>query len=272
MSSKPLNSHEEYLKKKKRRKLIKRGLILFVFLSFIAGLSYASYRPHIRISNIETTGETLISLDDIKSKSLAFISGSYFWLFPKNNSFLYPNSKLENHLKDTFKRIDSVSVGLKDLKTLKVDIVERKPDSIWCDNLTPENCYFMDKDGVIFDNAPQFSGDAYFKHYGFISGEPIGKQYMASTTQFKNIKDFVSTARLLSLKPVYITVNDKEEFTLVIAGGGKIYFDMREPMERVISNFEALFRIKDFATSTTKNLEIDYIDLRFGNKLFYKLK
>lgn len=279
-----LSQREEYLRKKKNKKLFKYGVILFSVVLIIGIFSYISHRPQIRISKVELSGGVLVTQGDVNSATLSYISGSYLWLFPKNNAFLYPHNGLEKYLKETFKRIDTVNAHLKDFKTLTIDITERKPVATWCDvppNTTPiensivpeEHCYFIDQNSTIFAEAPEFSGDAYFKYYGAVSGEtPIGKEYIASSTEFGEISDFVAKTKLLSLKPLYLIAKDDGGFSLFIAGGGEIMFDMREPLSLAGQNLEVLLRTPALATSSTGNLPIDYIDLRYGNKLFYKLK
>ena len=273
-----LPQREEYLRKKRKRKLIKWGIGVFVFVVLVALSSYVSHRSELRISQVELSGGILVTGDEVSAKSLEYMKGSYFWLYPKNNSLWYPKKGLEEYLSESFKRIDTIKIHLKNAKTMVVEITERKPFALWCDTLpsgdTVEGqCYFIDQNSTIFAEAPQFSGDAYFKYFGNISSStPIGAEYMASTTEFSEISDFVTAIKELSIKPVYLIAKENGEFSLVISGGGQIYFDDREPLSQALKNLESLLTAPELASSTSKNLPIDYIDLRYGNKLFYKLK
>jgi hypothetical protein len=292
-------SHEEYLRKKRNKKRIKYSVIFFLIVLIIGIASYISHRPEIRISNVELNGGILVTQSDIKFETLTYMYGSILWLFPRNNAFWYPHANLEEYLKETFKRIDTIDIHLKGLNTLVINIKERKPFAIWCNKpadstvvsnavstttLSTENistttksedCYFIDQNSTVFAKAPTFSGDAYFKYYGLISvpegGSPIGKEYIASTTQFNEISNLVSITKELSIRPQYMKANGNGEFSIVLAGGGEIYFDTKEPLSLVGQNLKALLRTPTFASSTG-NLPIEYIDLRYGNKLFYKLK
>ena len=277
-----LPQREEYLRKKRRRRLVKYCIILLVVFSIIGLISYASHRPQIRINKIELSGGVLVTQDDVDSTVRPLISGSYFLLFPKNNAFIYPKSFLEQYLKQKFQRIDTINIYLKGFKTMVVEITERKPVATWCDTpptnnavgvINPnEHCYFMDSDSTIFAPAPQFSGDAYFKYYGIISTDsPIGKEYIASTTEFSDISDFIASTKSLNLGPQYLLAEEDGQFNLIINGGGEIMFDTREPMTLAASNLVVLLRTPALATSSGV-LPVDYIDLRYGNKLFYKLK
>lgn len=291
MAQSNLPQHEEYLRKKRKQKQIKFGIFVFLVILFIAIFSYLSHRPEFRISKIELVGGILVTQQDIELKSLDYLKGSYFKLFPKDNYFWYQEHKLADYLKENFKRIDTIDLGVKGFKTLIVTISERKPFAIWCNTvpnkdyslaegvqmedgtLPDEDCYFIDQNSTIFAPAPSFSGDAYFKYYGIISdGSPIGKEYMASTTVFSEIAGFVSRVRDMSIRPQYIVTKEKDQFSLVVSGGGEIYFDIKEPLSKVGDNLEALLKTRDMEKTKDGNLPIQYIDLRYGNKLFYKLK
>ncbi|MFZ2522436.1 MAG: hypothetical protein WAX44_00670 [Minisyncoccia bacterium] len=284
-----LTHREEYLRKKRKQRQIKLGLSVLLVIIFISAFSYISHRSEFRISKIKLSGGVLVTEEEVGKKSKEYLEGSYLWLFPKDNFFWYSKTGLNNHLKESFKRIEEIDISLTGFKTLIVSIRERKPYAIWCntvpgrDNATIEgvisevasleNCYFIDQNSTIFAMAPNFSGDAYFKYYGIISGESIlGKEYMASSTLFRDINIFVSKIKELSLNPLYIVGNDNGEFTLTLSGGTEIYFDTAESLTKVYDNLEALLKTPDLNLTNDGDLPVQYIDLRYGNKLFYKLK
>ncbi len=295
-----LPQREEYLRKKRKIKRIKYGIAAFLFVLIVGLASYISHRPEIRISKVKLTGGVLVTETDIESSSLTFMKGSHFLLFPKNNSFWYPKQKLEKYLSEAFRRIDTIDIKRDNFKTLSITITERKPVAIWCDSLPgqaktvistttnsvvenvviSEQCYFMDQNSTIFSEAPYFSGDAYFKYYGQVgsttpetdlSVNPIGKYYIASTTMFGEITGFIEATRKMSLRPAYLVAEANEEFSLIVYGGGRIYFDTKTALTRVAQNLESLLSSKELSTNVAR-MSIQYIDLRYGNKLFYKLK
>jgi len=270
---------EDYVRKKRERLLIKIGVVFLVLILIIGIISYVSHRKEIRISKVELSGGVLVRQSDVEAETLQFLYGSYFWLFPKGNVFLYPKSSLENYLKEKFRRIDTINIQRNKFNSLSVKITERKPEALWCDSPvpetgTPEHCYFMDSNSTIFVEAPYFSGDAYFKYYGLVSTSTavIGREYMASSTQFAEISKFISDIKKLSTNPVYLLAKDNGEFTLILSTGAKIYFDTKGSLSKTSSNLNALLSSDVFSTTSDPTLGVDYIDLRFGNKLFYKLK
>jgi cell division septal protein FtsQ len=271
-----LSHHEEYLRKKRRKKIIKILAVFFSFVFLVAIVSFLSYRQKFRVKEVNLTGGVLITEEDVERESVEFISGSYFWLFPKDNSFILGKKGLENHLKEKFKRIDTIIVSLEGFNSLKVEISERKHFAIWCkedSSGSEERCYFIDKNSTVFAKSPNFSGDAYFKYYGLIeSSDPIGLEYIASPEVFSQISDFVDDVKSTSIKPLHITAKNKEEFVMDIFGGGKILFDTKESLKTVFDKLNLLLETPELSKFDRKELPVEYIDLRFGNKLYYKLR
>ena len=295
MANNILPQREEFLKKKRKRKIIKYSIIFGVIVFIISIASFISHRASIRISEVELVGGVLVTQEEVGKFALEYMNGSYAFLFPENNSFWYPRKALATFLKEKFKRIDSINLNLKNFRVLRVKITEREPLAIWCLGLptissdrSPLNnktqasssesriisiekqCYFIDDNGTIFAIAPEFSGDAYFKYFGLITEEnPIGSQYMASSTKFVEITQFVDSLRKLNLHPLFMYAKENHEFTVIMNGGSEIFFDTKKPLAQVLENLETLLSTSPF----TKGLSnVSYIDLRYGNKLFYKLR
>ena len=272
----PSSRSEEYLKRKRKILYIKMGLFLFVLVLIFIGLVYLSRIDRFRISNVEFSGGLLVSGQQVTKETLDFLNGNYFFFFPRNNVFLYPHDSLQNFLKDKFKRIDTISIDTDNQKTIRINITERGMYALWCgedqSSESSEKCYFMDDNGVVFSKAPLFSGDAYFKFYGFLSTstDPIGNTYLASTTKFLDISRFVDRVKnTTNIKPVGLLVKGDGEYDLLLSQEGKVYFDDLQSFDKTADNLETL--LKTIGTSTDLT-GIDYIDLRFGNKVFYKLK
>ncbi len=278
---------EETLRKRRRQRRIKYGIFFLFFVLIVGVVSYLSHLPKVRVTEIELRGGLLVTEKEIKEETLSYMDGSHFWLFPRNNAFIYSQGDLEKHLSEKFKRIETISISLEGLNKAVVEITERKPVAIWCrENVVSfstttdtvlkkdkEQCYFIDLFSTIFAEAPNFSGDAYFKYYGLVTKEsPIGERFIASTTQFTEINGFIDAIKKLNIKPLYLLGKGEDEYSLVLFGGGEIYFDVKKSLSLAYSNLETLLKSPALSSSGTGILPVEYIDLRYGNKLFYKLK
>lgn len=292
---------EEYVRKKRNRRRLKIGAFVTLVVLLFAGAVFVAHRPNLRISRVELSGGVLVTEAEVEARVLTDIRGSYAYLFPKNNGFLYPHDFLVTDLHRTFPRIDTISISRENPRTLRVEITERKPIGLWCSpvpahsmvalatssttesgGLNSEQCYFMDDQAMIFATAPEFSGDAYFKYYGgtpesarasSTDATPIGQRFVSTPEAFQAINSFVGRTRQLMLDPFYIVMEEGQRFSLVLTNGTVIYLDTyNRSLDEAADNLEALLRSPAFATSSPSRLPVQYIDLRYGNKLFYKFK
>ena len=170
MISNSFPQREETLKRRRKQKRIKYAIFLLCFFVLVGLVSYASHLPKVRISEVVLKGGLLVTEKEIKEESLNYIQGSYFLFFLKSNSFIYTKNSLEVNLKNKFKRIDTIKIYLDGFNVMIVEITERKPVAIWCNGLGADDdtCYFIDQNSTVFAEAPNFSGDVYFKYYGLI--------------------------------------------------------------------------------------------------------
>ena len=275
----------EELKKKRRSAAIKRSAFLFgaaVILLF--SLVYVSRVEGLNIQNVEIAGNNILESDDLQSAVRKELTGKYIWLFPKSNVLIFPRQSLEESLRESFPRISSLSFSLSKKETLSVDISEREGKYIWCGVLPPvpasseeEKCYFLDESGYVFDDAPYFSGEVYFKFYGEggLGEDPMGKYFRSQDCH--NLIKFKDALSSFGLKPVMISLlqNGNAELYLSRVGregyGPKIIFKIDSDANHIAENLQAALGTEPLMSGFKKKYaSLQYIDLRFGNKVYFK--
>src|SRR3989344_3974534 len=97
-----------------------------------------------------------------------------------NKALFYPKSAIRRSLASTYPRLKDIELRVKSGGALLISVTEREPLYTWCGENIPETdtaenqiCYFLDKEGYVFDEAPYFSGDVYFKFYGAFGVVPL---------------------------------------------------------------------------------------------------
>ncbi len=281
--------HDEHVRKKRRQLYIRLGIVCTCLCVLVALLSWISHQSFARITSIELQGGTLVRQSDIEPTVRTLLAGSYVWLFPRDTILLYPHDALEKTLLEDFHRIKTIDTHVANTGTLTITISERTPVAQWC---TTENasvsttsdpvvthlrasteCYFVDDQGTIFAEAPLFSGDAYFRYFGgTASSSPVGSMFMSSISEFETISGFVQRAREEGLHPQSLYVGDRGEYSLIISGGGRIIFNTQESIDDIYKNLEVVLRTPVLSPQSGEDIPVEYIDLRYGNKVFYKLK
>jgi len=196
----------------------------------------------------------------------------------RSNVFIYPRSGIKEALLEEFRRIEEVQVSVKDLEELEVVIEERKPNSLWCgeslENSSNEKCYFIDLDGLIYSEAPNFSGNVFLGVYGEIENalDPIGEHFL-TVSKYKNYKFFENSLSQYDLGPIILNKVDNGDLEIYLKSGGKILYNSEQDIVRLSENIGSILKDSGFKEDLNRSdQELEYIDLRFGNKVYYKFK
>lgn len=277
----------EIKRKTKQRFLRLVILLVFLFVSIIIGLSYFSNDKHLTIDKIVIEGTNIIDKNNVDSFIKEKLSGKYFYLFARVNSLIYPHDEIYNKLLEEFPRIEGLSVSRDGLKTLNVKIKERSGSYLYCGEKLPEdrtligeNCYFINNDGYVFDNAPYFSGDVYFKYYvsmGDDTGAPLGKNIM-DKSRFYELVRFIDGVEKLGLETSYIVIDSEKIDSLYLIKKGnvinpKIVFKRDDNLTLMLENLSGAMSKPEFANEINSKYDtLSYIDLRFDNKVIYKFE
>lgn len=240
-----------------------------------AGLVYLSRLKQINISSIEVTGNKILSAEEVESLIGEKTAGYYFWFFPKTNIFFYPKDAISEGLQEKFKRLKDVKLSIKNNAVLEVEATERLPSYMWCGDVPPEvageenlKCSFLDETGFIFDEAPYFSGEIYFKFYGA----------NFSQANFDKLISFKKTIEQMELKPAALYVDPAGDVRIFLSAKNplerpEIIFKMDSDFEKVVENLDTALKTEPLLSDfKNKYSSLLYIDLRFGNKVYYKFK
>ena len=285
----PTSPRIALIKRKRRARKI-RLVILFVILFFVSlyALSYFSSDRRLTINKITITGNSILDAKDLDKSINEKLSGKYWGLFAHSHFLIYPNKKIYNSLLKDFPRIKELSLKLNGLNTLDVDITERSGSYLYCGESVPdntdqvgENCYFVNNDGYIFDKAPYFSGNVYFKYYLKLnSGDennPLGVQ-MLPKDEFHKLVRFEEGIEGLGFKPAYLVIDDTNDtYSLYLKKdpistvNPRIIFKKDNDLPTILDNFSIAMNKSEFANEiNSKYAKLTYIDLRFTNKVLYK--
>jgi len=271
------------LKKRRRRAILNKFLILLLGLLVVFGLlAYLSRLNNLNIAEIQISGNKVVETEMIKTTVEQEITGKYLWLFPKTNILYYPQNTIRNVLQGEFKRLKDINFSIENNKILKVSLTERVAKYTWCGNtllINNQKCYFLDEDGYIFDEAPYFSGEVYFKFYGStdILPEILGSAFAKGN--FKQLISFKDVLIDLNLKPVMLSIAENGVIEIFlsknasIAIGPKIILKIDSDFQNVAENLKAALNTEPLLSKfKNKYSSLLYIDLRFGNKVYYKFQ
>lgn len=199
------------------------------------------------------------------------MAGKYAGLFSKANIFLYPKSKIENDLRTLYPTLGNASVHALDFHTISVSVAERTPFALWCPSADSAQCVLLDESGLAYAHAPQYSGNVYQVYTGPLPDGPLPKQFL-TPEYFHSLSALVTTFSK-KIAPDTITsvlVDENNDVHLKTSGGYEIMFALGADGGDVFENFSLTLTAAPFTTH--KLSDFQYIDLRFGDKVYYKLK
>lgn len=284
----PTSPRIALIKRNRRvRRLCLLVLFTILFVVLVGAISYFSSHHKIVINKIIITGNSIIDAEKLESSVNSKLAGKYLGLFSRSNFLIYPHDKIYDNLTIEFPRIESLIIKREGLNTLHLTIKERLGSYLYCGLSVPEerqdigeNCYFVNNDGYIFDKAPYFSGDVYFKFYTNIKGnylKPLGSQ-MLEPVVFHEMARFIDGVDALGFKGVYLVVEDDGTHFLYLEKAGntynpKIIFKKENDIGIIYDNLATAMKEKEFANEVNSKYDtLSYIDLRFKNKVLYKFQ
>lgn len=280
------------IKQQKREILKKRIALGFVFsVILVTALSFLSKNKNLVIHDIRVEGNRVVETQTIADAVNAIMAGNYLHLFSRANAALYPNKKIRDDLLLNFKRISSADISLLNVTTLLIKVTERKPEYLWCgidistagEQSFKDKCYFLDDTGYIFGEAPYFSGNIYFKFYGWPQGFPLedflGNHFLPPD-DFEKLIYLKDSLVGLGLKPDMFNVTPDGSYEIYVEdptgksdAHPKIIFSRGNDFEKIVNNLSSALNSESLAADfKDKFSSLLYIDLRYDNKVYYKFK
>ena len=245
-----------------------------IFAAIFAGVVAFFRIPYFQVEKIEINGNSLVDGDDLTDAIKVKMEGRYLWLFPKTNIFLIPKDKILAELPEEFKRIKKISLDKKYFGAIAVKIEERNNAVLYCEK---EDCAYADENGFVFEKAPYFSGAVFLKlieqrnsdngENAKTIDEYLGTNLIAEN-EFKKILEFAGLINKTGGGVSEVILKKESIYEFYMNEGWKIILnDKNEPQSAYLNLITALdANIKD------KRPKLDYIDLRLGNKIYFKYK
>jgi len=262
------NKHSKILESSRRleRKIlmVKFVLSLFLLAVLVIGLSYFLRISEFRIGKILIEGNVTLGKEELSASIANYLDGKYLDIFVRDNIFVIPKKDIKKRLLTDYPRLKEVTLFRDFPNSLLVELKERTPTALLC---VGKQCSFLDEEGFIFEQAPFFSGDTYVKFYD--EGEIQGvKNRLLTDTQFKGIIEFIKQLKLEDVNTSKITLNKEGLYDISVLEGWKLKLNNNIDLDIALENLKLVLdrQIKD----NRENL--NYIDLRIDNKVFYKFK
>lgn len=264
------------LVRRKRRKRTLRLIFSFILLiALLVGAFFVTRIDALSVATIRVEGNQEVSSDELINIAKMHASSSWLYMFPRQNIVLYPTSDIEADLRARYPRFSEVVVHRTGLNSIGIQVIERSPRALWCD--ADESCYAVDDQGYIY--APYSRGEDFgastpelIRFTGGTQGtsSPVGTNLNSSST-FNDIALLLQGLKEMGLAPERVVIRNNNEFSVKVKPGGDVIFSDIRPLGDSLENLKAALQSAAFK-STSSPQTFDYIDTRFGNKIFFKIQ
>ena len=268
-----------------RRRQLKRWrlgvlAIIFLFLLIIAGAVLA-FGPFLKINRVVVTGTQVVDPQAAGQLAGEILDRPVFLIFPRNHLAWYPAEELTRVLREEFPRILEVKFAADFNHVLTIEVKERTPLLLLCAG-GQTDCYLVDETGLAYTRAPFFSPGVFLKWQAstsnqtapFRAGEAATvKRLLDAQVLFERALEQV-WGRRFRLTSVDSLPDGDYAFTVspryraASSSDWRVLVDgERSPVTLATNLLTALSVIAAGPAATTT---LEYVDLRFGEKVFYK--
>lgn len=268
---------------KKRKKIIITTVLIFSCIIFILIFAILFFRlSFFQIKTINVIGAKNLNQKELEEKALSVLNGNLLYFLPRTSRFFYSKDNINKALTEEYKDIDAMNIKSSGLSAININIVERLPNALVCSGFQEEDendsCFYSDNNGYIYSQAPKISEGVYSIYFLNSDSDSfkIGSNFI-DPAKFKELQKFYQDVNTSGIKPSGILINNDDSYELYVknkdSSNAVVYFDNRIPFEKTSSNLIVFWQNamnKKLGTSTIPIF--DYINLRFGNNIFYLTK
>lgn len=273
---------------KRKRLSLRITMTLLLFITLVGGLGIIFRLSYWQVKDIQITGLDTLGAEELRRAIFEFLKGDYALFIPRRVIFFLDSEGLSRRLLKESPKLAEVKVVTHLPDKLHIIVAERKLFGIFCNDLreeeshenqdvtrqdggkSPSRCAYIDRKGVAYEDAPVSTGTLIRKirsdrpdfivQSQLLDESHIRKMESLASELKQGVGEDVVGFELFSKIP--------QEIRMVTSSGFKIWWKLDGDF------LQALRILKTVLDEEVKGQRprLEYVDLRFGNKVFYKLK
>jgi len=247
--------------------LLRRKLFYFAAFLCAGGVIFYFFfiSDKFEIKEVNITGFRAVNEEEVRNATNNILDEKKLGFAKARNHFLFSGESLGASVVELFPKIASVEIE-KTTDILNISLEERKVLGVWCQG---SDCFYFDKEGVIFEEAPRSFGSLMIT----VEDERDGEANMGSVVLGHEQVAFIKEARgLLSRNFPFsvhtFVITKKGEYEILTSEGWRVLLDKSAGVEYQLSNLKYVL---DEAIADQRG-ELEYVDLRLGNRVYYKFR
>lgn len=245
---------------KRKKPFYRSKMFWFGFLCslVVLGLLYLFiFSSVFQVREIKVEGNERISEEDLSNFVWSLISQKLIW--ETKSIFLIKSHQIEESILRNFPLVGKAKLVKKPLAFLILRVKEREEFAVVCN----EECFKIDYQGMVFEKTDQRQGlIIVFSNKNILVGERVIDPFLLE--QISRIEENLKNNPDIKIEE-YIFYDDRIEAKTEL--GPRIIFDLDNKIDNQLLKLNIVLK-EEISMEKLKGL--DYIDVRFGNKVYYK--
>lgn len=238
---------------------------IFAFLAVCAALVWLLFFSSVfTVKYVEVRGAQLSSAGDIETMAHMQTEEKRIFFLQQDRLFVFKSEDFKSKLINDYS-LENVKIIKKLPSTLIIELQEKQAAAVW---LEAEQYYLVDSAAdIISPSSPEELSVPIIRNNGLpkIKERKVDVDPSIISTASQIFTNFPSRFSWISVKELAVS-NDARTLILASAKGPMIYFNTSEAVDPQLVRLDTLLQ-GDLRSRFEK---LDYIDLRFGDKLYYK--
>lgn len=233
----------------------------FLFSIFFLGTYLFLFHPLFQVTSVTVDNSPNIDEGKLIEYINQKVEKKLFFLRSKSIFFL-SEKKIRKEVLSQVSTIKDITIEKVFPGEIKVGLLERNPVAVWCKETNTKHCYYIDKEGVAFQKTENIGGGYLLiirDIMRFAGDDVITENYI------NNLFFLINELRKIKIELNYVDLTRENTIKIVTKNGWSILFSL-ENNKVELNNLKLI--LEKIGEEKVKNL--DYIDLRFGDRIYYK--
>lgn len=259
--------------KRKTFNKIRRGFLITFGVVFLVGIFYIYFRTHaFTITTYELVGVPDMYKETIESKLNIIASQKRYKILPSNRVLNYNSKAIKSTVVEVLPNSEKVSLLPVGLHTLRVNVISHEPI------FKIDEVRGITKDGIIYtefkdmSNLPKISTASSTRKEIVKDGIRSTKIVELDNTKLNNLSLLINKINSVIFRVSKIEIDAYGDVAFYNESGlSKVMFSGITDIDKVWSNLVSAIDTEPLKSKLLNSKDkLEYLDARFGNKVFYK--
>ncbi|MBI5644539.1 hypothetical protein HY970_00390 [Candidatus Kaiserbacteria bacterium] len=246
------------------------GALLIMLAAIAYGVHWTASIPQMRITHLRVEGAHQVSESEVSDHVRTMLAVNSWRYIPQDNIFFYPKREIEESLVTSLPRLQSATLRRASFLSteLEVSIKERESYALWCQQEI--RCFDMDEGGFVFAAAASTAAHpstTYIFSGGISSENPIGQG--VAPDHMDGIVALLKRLEETGYRAREIRIENEQDFSITLERGYILKASYGAEINNLVRDLGLVLNSE--ALRGTEG-DLEYIDLRFGNRVYYKFK